>query len=64
MSSPMRAVLTVPLIILTRSDGGSILRQPHRSGHHPQRQGHQRQDQLLHAQPSRLKPGRRLGLSN
>ena len=62
MSSPMRAVLTVPLIILTRSDDGSVLRQPHRGGHHPQRQGRQRQDQLLHAQPRLVQPGRRLEL--
>ena len=50
----------VPLITVTRSDGGSVYRQPHRGGHHPQRQGRQRQDQLLHAQPRRVQPGRRL----
>ena len=45
------------------SDDGSVLWQPHRGGHHPQRQGRQRQDQLLHAQPGGLKSGRRLELS-
>ena len=46
------------------SGGGSVLRQPHRGGHYSQRQGGEREDQLLHAQPRRLKPGRRLGLSD